>query len=405
MLSRRQFLDSGARNAAGVAAVGVGALALSETTQAAQPQKIRVGVIGVRNRGAVLATQMAALPQGEVVVVCDVDQNQFSQVVSKVSEAQDTAPETETDYRRLLERNDLDVIVVATPDHWHLKMATEVLQSGKDLYLEVPVTRTREEAVQLMQLRQQFPERVIQTGLTQRSAPHFQSAVAAVHSGAIGHVPLAKAWTTHSRRSIGKMKSQPIPPGIDYSAWLGDSGEVPFQANRFHYNWRWFWEYGSGELGNWGVHLLDTALWGLELTEPLRVSSVGGKFHFQDDQETPDTQQVFYDFGDKTITWEHRQWSHQANEGRSAGVAFYGDKGTLIVDRGGWKIYGQKQGDSQEGRDATELHCENFLNSVISRDATNAPLEVASLASNLCHWGNQAHSERREIILAAEKDT
>lgn len=395
-LSRRQFLDSSARNAAGMAAAGVGAMSLSDSVSGASvSETVRLGIVGLRNRGLVLAETFDSLSRARIEAVCDIDSHQFAPALAKLS--RQTAPRVESDFRRLLDRSEIDAIVVAAPDHWHFEMAQAVLEAGKDLYLEVPLTHTIEQAQQLLKLRNEFPERIVQAGLTQRSATHFQTAIEYLHSGQLGKVHLAKAWATHRRRSIGRSKETQVPEGIDYAAWLGPAGEQPFRTNRFHHHWRWCWEFGSGELGNWGVHLLDVAGWGLGVELPQRVSSVGGMFHFDDDQETPDTQQVMYDFADKTITWEHRQWTPHANEGRSAGVAFYGDKGTLIIDRGGWKIYGQKDGASRDGRDATTEHCQNFLACVGSRQTPNASLETASASSLLCHLGNAAHRANREI--------
>lgn len=399
MLSRRQFLDAGARNAAGVAAMGVGVVGLTSSASESEVSPLRVAVVGIRNQGKQLARAFAALPGCRVSHLCDIDRNLFPTIASAIAQEQGAEPRLVDDYRRLLDDDDLDAVVVATPDHWHFPIAADALAAGKHLSLETPVTHTLDESLKLLQLSESVPDRIVQCGLSHRSSAHFQSAIAFLQSGELGPVRLAKAWTTHRRRSIGTSLETPVPEGVDYATWLGPVGERPFHANRFHYHWRWFWEFGSGELGNWGVPLLDVARWGLGVETPSRVSSVGGKFHFDDEQETPDTQQVLYDFGNATITWEHRQWSHHGNEGRSAGVAFYGERGTLIVDRGGWKIYGLKDGPSQEGRDDLSAHCANFLHAIRTQTPPVADLTAGHLASQLCHLGNQAHREGREVVV------
>lgn len=397
MLSRRQFLDSSARNAAGVAAIGV--VGMSQPSAASDPESpVRVGVIGIRNQGRLLARTFASLNDVSVTHLCDVDRNLILAADKAVREEQGSGSEWTDDYRRLLDDARLDAVVIATPDHWHETMARDALAAGKHVYLETPITHTPDEARALLAAHRDSRS-VVQCGLAHRSAAHFQSAIEYLRSGDLGDVKLAKAWTTHRRRSIGTSNETEPPQGVEYSAWLGPAGPQPFRPNRFHYHWRWFWDFGSGELGNWGVQLLDVAAWGLDVAAPRRVSSVGGKLYFHDEQETPDTQQVLYDFGEKTITWEHRQWSNHANEGRSAGVAFYGENGTLIVDRGGWKVYGRKDGRSCEGRDATAEHCRNFADAVRGLEAPAAGLEAGYRATQLCHLGNHAHCEGREIVV------
>jgi predicted dehydrogenase len=294
------------------------------------------------------------------------------------------------DFRELIESPLVDAVVVATPDHQHFPMAACTMEAKKPLYLEVPVTHSPEEAQQLLGL-QTASGVLVQTGLTHRSGPHFLSAIRYLRSGHLGHIHLAKAWATHRRQSIGRKAESTPPAEADYAAWLGPDRQLAYRSNRFHYHWRWHWELGAGELGNWGVHLLDLACWGLEVTHPTRVTSTGGKFAFDDDQQTPDTQQVYYEFGHCAIQWEHRQWSPHANEGRSSGVAFYGERGTLILDRGGWKVYGVKKGDSRSGAEATSAHCRNFLDAIRGSSVLAADLATGTTASNLCHAGNAAY--------------
>ena len=244
--------------------------------------------------------------------------------------------------------------------------------------------------------------RVVQVGLQQRSGSHFQSAVEFVQSGNLGRVHLAKAWTVHRRKSIGRAKDSAPPEGVDYDLWLGPAPERAFNANRFHYNWRWFWDYGSGELGNWGVHMLDIARWGLGVGVPVRVSASGGKFYFNDDQETPDTLLVNFGYGDKTITWEHRLWTAHPPEGRNAAAAFFGDQGTLVVDRGGWKVYDVKEPVTSDTSEQARAHLANFLDCIKTRRRPVCDIEAGHQSTLMCHLGNIAVRLGRELAFDPE---
>jgi predicted dehydrogenase len=241
--------------------------------------------------------------------------------------------------------------------------------------------------------------RVVQSGLQQRSGSHFQSAIEYVRGGKLGAVHLAKAWTVHQRKSIGTTPDSPIPEGVDYDLWLGPATLRPFNGNRFHHNWHWFWDYGAGELGNWGVHLLDVARWGLQVDYPTQIAATGGKHYFKDDQQTPDTLHVSYSYPRCTITWEHRLWSSHGQEGRSAACAFYGDQGTLIVDRGGWKVYGQRDALTAPPGELLQPHLRNFIDCIKTRQSPACNLETGIVSSALCHLGSIAYRVGRTITV------
>eukprot|EP00475_Leptophrys_vorax_P023775 TRINITY_DN32691_c0_g1_i2.p1 TRINITY_DN32691_c0_g1~~TRINITY_DN32691_c0_g1_i2.p1 ORF type:complete len:374 (+),score=-17.18 TRINITY_DN32691_c0_g1_i2:336-1457(+) len=340
-VSRRQFLGRSAQQAAGVA-VGVvgltGVAAASARTLNSPNERLGIGIIGVRNQGRLLAAGLAKLSGVEVRSLCDVDESQFAPAIREVVDAGQKTPSTVRDFRQMLDDPSIQAVAIATPDHWHAAMATLAFQAGKDVYLESPCTHTLAEGDSLVEAASRT-ERIVQVGLQQRSGTHFQTAIEFVQSGKLGAVRLAKAWIVHRRKSIGHRDVVEVPQNVDYAAWLGPAPTRAFQPNRFHFNWRWFWDYGGGELAHWGVHMLDIAQWGLQVGTPRRVSAVGGKYSFDDDQETPDALSVQYDFGHKSILWEQRLWSSHGVEGRSSGVAFHGDNGTLVVDRGGWKVY------------------------------------------------------------------
>ena len=394
-INRRQFLGSSAKNAAGVAA-GVVSLSAAAAIASGNLDKIRMGVIGIRNQGKELATSFASLPGALITTVCDVDESLFPAVVKSVEQLQGTAPKTERDFRRLLDDPEIDAVVIATPDHWHAVMTILACQAGKDVYVEKPVSHTIEEGTRMIAAARQH-DRVVQSGLQQRSGSHFQSAIDYVHSGKLGRVHLAKAWTAHLRKSIGKKADCIVPQGVDYDLWQGPAPAKNFNPNRFHHNWHWNGDYGSGELGNWGVHMLDIARWGLDVTWPTNVSAIGGQHYFDDDQQTPDTLLANYTFPGKTIAWEHRLWSHQGIEGRSAAVSFHGDQGTLIVDRGGWKVYGQSESITSDSSNCTTPHHQNFLDAIRTRTRPTADIEIGHISSALCHLGNIAYRVGRTV--------
>jgi predicted dehydrogenase len=395
-INRRVFLGASAANAAGMAAAGVVGWTGVAGARPAPSERVTVGVIGIRSQGKVLAAALAGFPDVNVAAVCDVDETLLPCAARDIEARQGHSPELATDFQRLLEDPALDAVVIATPDHWHAPMTILACQAGKDVYVEKPVSHTLAEGPAMIGAADKH-RRVVQSGLQQRSGAHFQSAVEYLRSGQLGNVHLAKAWTVHQRKSIGFRKNSEAPAGVDYDLWLGPAAARPFNPNRFHYNWHWFWDYGTGELGNWGVHLLDVARWGLAVELPTHVSAVGGKHHFQDDQQTPDTLFVNYAYPGKMITWEHRLWSSHGQEGRSAAVAFCGDRGTLIVDRGGWKVYGQKDAATAGASELLEPHLRNFIDCVKSRAVPACPLESGLTSSALCHLGNISFRLGRSI--------
>jgi predicted dehydrogenase len=394
-INRRQFLGSSAKNAAGVAAGVVGLSAATSLADSAN-DRIRLAVIGVRGQGKELATSFSSLPGACIAAVCDVDESLLPAVSKSIEQLQGFAPRTERDFRRLLDDPEIDGVIIATPDHWHAVMMVMACQAGKDVYVEKPVSHALLEGERMVAAARRY-DRIVQSGLQQRSGSHFQSAVEYVHSGKLGRVQLAKAWTAHLRKSIGHKADCITPQGVDYDLWLGPAQARSFNPNRFHHNWHWFWDYGTGELGNWGVHMLDVARWGLQVEWPTQVSATGGKHYFEDDQQTPDTLVVNYGFPGKTITWEHRLWSHHGIEGRSAAVAFYGDLGTLIVDRGGWKVYGQGESATSNSSDCGTPHHQNFLDAMRNRTRPTADIEIGHVSSAICHLGNIAYRTGRTL--------
>lgn len=394
-INRRKFLEKSARNAAGMAA-GLVSLGNSTSASHSAAERVRVGVIGLRSQGLELANLAAAMPDVELAALCDVDQSVLQKAAGRLGEVHSSPSPCEADFRRLLDDPGIDAVLIATPDHWHGVMAIEACRAGKDVYVETPVAHTIEEGADLQQAARESG-RIVQCGLQQRSGEHFRAAIELIRSGELGAVRLAKAWVSHRRKPIGFKADGTAPADLDYDAWLGPAAARPFQPNRCHHNWQWFWDYGSGELGVWGVHLLDVARWGLDVGLPVRVSASGGKHYLRDDRETPDTLTVQFSYPGAGIVWEHRQWTNHGIEGRSAAVAFFGDRGTLIVDRGGWKVYGRRENLTADATELQPAHLRNFIECIRTRRAPAADIETGLLSSSLCHLGNIAYRLGREV--------
>ena len=371
-------------------AAGAGLLVLpSRSGRAAPSDRVRVAVIGLRSRGLDHAKLFANDPGAEVVAVCDVDDAMFARPVKGVESAGGKAPRTEKDFRRLLDDKTIDAVTVATPDHWHGLLTVLACQADKDVYVEKPASHNVVEGRRMVEAARKY-RRVVQVGTQRRSSPWVAEAIEKVKGGAIGKVGMARAWIHQKRPNIGHGKPGPVPAGVDFAMWQGPAPDRPFYPNRFHYNWHWFWNWGTGELGNNGIHGLDVARWGLGVDAPLAVSSGGGKYLFDDDQEVPDTQITTWEFPDACLVWEHRMWSNHPAEGSSFGIAFYGDKGTLILGGKSWHI---EEGDGSRGKpgpDGQQQHVQNFLDCVKSREKPNADIEIGHLSTRLCHLGNIA---------------
>jgi predicted dehydrogenase len=367
-------------------------------------ERVRLAVIGVRGRGTDLAQLFARQENSEVVAVCDVDDATFARPVAAVEKISGKAPRTEKDFRRLLDDKSIDAIAIATPDHWHALLTVFGCQAGKDVYCEKPASHNVVEGQRMVEAARKY-NRVVQLGTQRRSADFVKEGIAHLQSGAIGKVGLARTWIHQQRQPIGHGQPGEVPAGVDYAMWQGPAPDRPFYPNRFHYNWHWFWNWGTGELGNNGIHAVDVARWGLGVDAPVRVTSGGGKYVFDDDQEVPDTQVVTWEFPSCAIVWEHRMWSKHGLEGSGFGNAFYGDKGTLIIDDKGWRVEDGEKAGGQSGSNYQAAHIANFLDCVRSRKAPDAEIEAGHLSTRLCHLGNIAHRVGRKLTFDAATGT
>jgi predicted dehydrogenase len=403
LVNRRKFLSQSVRLAGTTAALS----ALNYARAGQSPnERINIAVMGVRGRGKGIAAEFAGMKDSRVVAVCDVHENVIPAVVKIVEEKQgNSPPRVEKDVRRLLDDKSIDALAIAAPNHWHALATLWACQRGKDVYVEKPISHNVWEGRKMVQAARKY-DRIVQVGTQRRSAPHWTAAVDLVQSGTLGKVSLARAWVIQKRVNIGKAGGeQPIPPGVDYDLWLGPAPMKPLTRMNLHYDWHWFWDYGGGELANNGIHMLDVARRLIGVESPTAVASGGGKFYFDDDQETPDTQVVTYEFPGVSLVWEHRTWSNFGIEGHGSGVAVYGDKGTLVINDKGWQVTADgKVTDSGGGSEMEFPHLQNFLDCVKTRKRPNADIEIGHRSTTLCHLGNISQRLGRKLVWDGAKE-
>jgi predicted dehydrogenase len=366
-------------------------------------EKIVLGVIGLRGRGKALLRGFASLPGVEVAYLCDIDLNVIPAARAVLGGQARREPAVVQDMRKVFADKDVHAVVVATPDHWHALATVWACQAGKHVYVEKPVSHNVVEGRRMVQAARKY-ERVVQAGLQRRRAAQMERAAAFVRAGKLGKVPFARAWIAGHRPSIGKKPDGKAPDKVNYDLWLGPAPLRPFNPNRFHYNWHWDWDYGTGEIGNNGVHGLDLVRMLLDLDAPLRVSSGGGKLFYDDDQQTPDTQVATFDFPHTTVVWEHRVWAKTGLRNQPFGVELVGEKGTLVSDGHGWHVENGVQA-GEKARTMEIDHFRNFLDCVRRRKRPNADIEEGHKSTRLCHLGNIAYRLGRTLRLDAGGET
>jgi predicted dehydrogenase len=344
-----------------------------------------------------------SLPNAEIACICDVDSRAVEKGIAAVAKKQDRKPKGVKDLRRVLDDAEVDAVSIATPDHWHAPAAILACAAGKHVYVEKPGSHNPHESELLVAAARKH-QRVVQMGNQRRSWPWVIEAIQAVQSGEVGKLFFARAWYTNHRASIGHGKPAPVPEWLDYSLWQGPAPEKPFRDNILHYNWHWFWHWGTGELGNNGVHFLDLARWGLGVDYPRRITCGGNRYHFHDDQETPDTYSLNFDFGDCGIAWEGQSCDPHGFEGASVGVNFYGDKGSLAMAGNNVKVYDLNDKIVREikGQHDDVLHFANFLAAIREGKKLNSEIEDGQRSTLLCHLGNIAWRAGRTINFQPE---
>lgn len=359
--------------------------------------KLRVGVMGL-SRGKAHINNFAKLEGVEIAYVCDVDQNRLAAGAKYAAERQNgKAPKAVTDFRRILEDKDIDILSIAAPNFWHAPATILTCEAGKHVYVEKPGSHNPREAELMVAVARRTGKKV-QMGNQRRSAPGFREGIEKLHSGMIGPLRYARCWYDNARKSIGKGKPAPVPFHLDYDLWQGPAPVRPYKDNLVHYNWHWHWHYGGGELANNGVHALDIARWALGVDLPKISSYTGGRYHFDDDQETPDTADATYDYGKVGMSWHGSSCLRRKHEKHSF-VSIYGDGGVMSFDGGGYRIHdndGKLVEENVPGLNDLP-HFQNFVNAIRNGEALNAEISDAQKSTMLCHLGNISYREGRQI--------
>jgi predicted dehydrogenase len=409
-MKRRKFIRGTASAAAGATLIPF----LPSTVKAGERifgagDRLRAGVIGVNGMGFNNIRSFLQHDGVECAAICDVDRNVLEQRQNDVAELQEgRKPLLYGDYRKLLDRKEIDFVIIAVPDHWHCLQFLDALDAGKDIYVEKPIANSIHEC-DLMVRAAANSDRIVQVGQWQRSDPHWQDAVDFVRSGQLGKIRTVKAWAYMGwDGNFPVVPDEPVPEGVDYDFWLGPAPSRPFNKYRFHWNWRWFWDYAGGLMTDWGVHLLDFALYGMDRYVPESVMSSGGKYAYPGDaKDTPDTQFAIYDFDDFGLVWESAVGIGSGPYGRKHGVAFIGEKGTLVVNRQGWEVIPGMDEDKPR-MEAVPLrkasppggllrHAKNHLECMRSRETPNAPIETGARIARIAQLGNIAYRTGRKV--------
>jgi predicted dehydrogenase len=402
-LDRRLFIRNTAALAASLAAIRE-APAVARPDDDGKPagpnDTLRVAVCGVKSRGMEHIAGWSAVNDVRITTICDVDLNMTGPARKAVAFRYGSDPKVVQDLRRVLDDKSVDAISIDTPNHWHALATIWACQAGKDVYVEKPVSHNVTEGRRMVEAARKH-QRIVQTGTQCRSHQGIQDAMAFLHSGKLGNVYMAKGLCYKPRGSIGHKADSPVPQGVDYDIWLGPAPERPFNPNRFHYNWHWFWDYGNGDLGNQGIHQMDLARWGLGKSElPKAVVASGGRFGYSDDGQTPNTLHVSYEFDDCELQFEVRGLITNEEAKVKVGDIFYGTEGILVIPSyDSWQSFlGPRLEKGPGGRGGGD-HFANFVKAVKARDSKllNADIEHGHLSSAYCHLGNIAYRLGRKL--------
>jgi len=422
-MNRRKFI----RNAF-IAGTGAGLLPGQQLFAGPLPfspnEKFRVGLIGANGMGWSNMNAFLKIPGVECTAIADVDQSVLERRAEDAEKLQGIRPKLFQDYRKMLEMKALDAVIIGSPDHWHCLHLCDSLDAGKHAYCEKPLGRTIEECKVMRAAAAANPRLLVQVGQWQRSGPHYRAALDYLKSGKIGNVRMVKTWSYVGwKKPISTKPDSPVPAGVDYDLWLGPAPKRPFNPNRFHFEFRWFWDYAGGLMTDWGVHELDIAFEGMGLKAPLSVMASGGKFGYPDSAaETPDTLQAIYTFDRCNVSWEHVLGISGGPYNRTEGIAFIGNDATLVVNRQGWAVLPEQETgkdgllryrsdklpdqEKPANADYLLLHVKNFLDCIANKtpEKLNCNMDkAANVAINSC-IGNIAQRLGRKVYWDAASE-
>lgn len=372
-----------------------------------------IGAIGINGMGWSDTKALLNIPGVKLAAICDVDQNVLEKREAEMK-AQGVRVKTFTDYRKLLEEKEIDAVVIGSPDHWHALMMIHACQAGKHVYVEKPIGNSVGECQAMVAAHEHYGT-VVQVGQWQRSQQHFQDAVNYLATGVLGPIRTVKVWCYQ-----GWMRPDPIvpdsapPKGVDYQRWLGPAPLKPFNSSRFHFHFRWFWDYAGGLMTDWGVHLLDYALLGMKASLPKTIVGLGGKFAYPDlAEETPDTLTTLYEFDQFNLVWDSAMGIDNGSYGRDHGIAFIGNHGTLILNRGGWEVIEERQSENKVAKplvkpsdNGLQKHAQNFVAAIRANDPTkvNCSIQEGAHVATVAQMGNISYRSGEKLYWDATKN-
>ncbi|MGD0830265.1 MAG: Gfo/Idh/MocA family oxidoreductase [Terracidiphilus sp.] len=412
MLTRREFLDTLAVGAAGLA---IGSTAKSYGQIIGSNDRLNFAVIGLNGRAnAHLSSLKANKDAARISHVCDVDGAILKRFAESVEHELGYAPAVDKDFRNILALKEVDAITIATPDHWHAPMAIAGLQAGKHVYVEKPCSHNPAEGAMLVEAQRKYGK-MVQVGTQQRSSPHTIEIVDKIHNGLIGRPYFAKCWYSNVRKSIGAGREVPVPPQLDWDLWQGPAPRKPYKDNIHPYNWHWFKAWGTGETLNNGTHEVDVCRWALGVDFPRRITASGGRYQFVDDWQFYDTLITSFEYEDKMIAWENKSCQGMKYFNRDRGSEIMGTAGAVVVDRDGYEVFDLKGNKTDvfdtgkatsstdlTGRDSmTDAHFANFIAAIRQGEKLNGPIAVGNVAVTMLQLSNIAWEVNRELEIDA----
>ena len=417
MSTRRNFIKETALTAFGVGlSAGFPADLLASRRRVPASDKLIVGLIGCRSMGFANLEDFLRQPEVECAALCDVDRDVLGSRTRDVLEWQDKTPDQYGDFRELIGRSDIDAVIVGTPDHWHCLPTVYACEAGKDVYVEKPLANSVTEC-RLMLRAARNHDRVVQVGQQQRSGMHWKAAMEFIRSGKLGKIRRISIWGNFNYGAgQEKVPDTPVPEGVDFDMWLGPAPQRSFNASRFHGYWRMFWDYGGGLLTDWGVHLLDMALWAMDVDYfPASVQAAGGIYAHRDRAlETPDTMNAVYGMDDFLITWEHNGGIESGPYDQPYGLSYRGTDGTLVIDRDKWRVFPERDDGKPRMEEVKEFrsdhqshvnHVRNFIECVKTRKRPAADVEIGHNVAINAHLGNLALRTGRKMVYNYEANS
>ena len=369
--------------------------------------RLRFGAIGINGMGWADTKALLKVPNVELVAICDVDQNVLEKRKTELDK-KGISVKIYSDYRKLLEQKDIDAVVIGTPDHWHALIMIHASEAGKHIYVEKPIGNSIGECRSMVGAQERYGN-VVQVGQWQRSQQHFQDAVNYIKTGVLGPIRTVKVWCYQ-----GWMRPDPIvansapPKGVDYKSWLGPAPIIPFNSSRFHFHFRWFWDYAGGLMTDWGVHLLDYALLGMEASLPKSIVGLGGKYAYPNlAEETPDTLTTLYEFDNFNLVWDSAMGIDNGSYGRDHGIAFIGNNATLILNRGGWEVIEERQSENKVAKplvkpsdNGLDKHAQNFIDAIRSNtpQSVNCSVQQGAHVATVAQMGNISYRSGQKVV-------